>query len=106
MFTNLTFPMTAVYDEGELIRMKTAKKAVVQYLTYINFLDGALISTSDIYIVWFCKTLQNWKALLSTDLVDSGIYFEVTYNGDQDELYLDHYTKTANVKIPIQKEHA
>lgn len=84
---------------GEINRMKTAKKVVAEYLTeYLadEEWDHDQVEPSDIYIVWFCKTLQNWKALLSTDVIDTGIYFEVTFNGDKDELYLDHYTKTYN----------
>lgn len=46
----------------------------------------------DIYIVWKCKTLQNWKYLLSTSLYD-GMYYELTYNGDKGEWYLDAYKK-------------
>ena len=30
------------------------------------------------YIVWKCKTLQNWKYLMSTDLHD-GMYYELTW---------------------------
>ena len=56
------------------------------------------VTAEDVYVVWFCKTLQNWKALLSTDLPD-GMYFEVTYNGDKKEAYLDAYKKIRNVKI-------
>lgn len=56
------------------------------------------VTAEDVYVVWFCKTLQNWKALLSTDLPD-GMYFEVTYNGDKKEAYLDVYKKIRNVKI-------
>ena len=56
------------------------------------------VTAEDVYVVWFCKTLQNWKALLSTDLPD-GMYFEVTYNGDKKEAYLDAYRKIKNVKI-------
>jgi hypothetical protein len=52
----------------------------------------------DVYIVWFSKTLQNWKALLSTNLPD-GMYYEVTYNGDQHETYIDAYKKFDNVCI-------
>lgn len=48
-----------------------------------------------VYVVWCCKTLQNQKALLSTDLPD-GMYYEVTYNGDKNELYLDAYKKMKN----------
>lgn len=47
------------------------------------------------YIVWKCKTLQNWKYLMSTDLHD-GMYYELTYNGDKDEWYLDAYKKQEN----------
>ena len=51
----------------------------------------------DILLVWYCKTLQNNKALLFTPLL-AGMYFEATYNGDKDELYLDAYRKQENIK--------
>lgn len=46
----------------------------------------------DVYIVWFCKTIQNWKALVGTTLAD-GMYYEVTRNGNQNETYVDIYHK-------------
>ena len=52
-----------------------------------------------VYIVWQCKTLQNWKFLIGTDISD-GMYYEVTYNGDKDEWYLDAYKKVENRCIP------
>ena len=52
-----------------------------------------------VYIVWQCKTLQNWKFLISTDIPD-GMYYEVTYNGDKDEWYIDAYKKLENRCIP------
>ena len=51
------------------------------------------------FIVWKCKTLQNWKYLISTDLFD-GMYYELTFNGDSDEWYLDAYKKFENRVIP------
>ena len=51
-----------------------------------------------VYIVWKCKTLQNWKYLISTSLSD-GMYYELTYNGDKKEWYLDAYKKADNVCI-------
>ena len=51
-----------------------------------------------VYIVWKCKTLQNWKYLLSTTLYD-GMYYELTYNGDSKEWYLDAYKKFENKVI-------
>lgn len=53
-----------------------------------------------VFVVWYCKTLQNFKALLSTTLFD-GMYYEVTYNGDKDEIYLDIYKKFENRCIKI-----
>ena len=55
----------------------------------------------DVYTVWACKTLQNNKALLSTTLSD-GMYFECTYNGDKQEMYLDAYRKEKNVCIKVE----
>lgn len=52
----------------------------------------------DVYIVWQCKILQNWKFLISTSLLD-GMYYEVTYNGDKKEWYLDAYKKFENICI-------
>lgn len=45
-----------------------------------------------VFIVWKCKTIQNWKYLIATSLAD-GMYYEVTYNGDRHEWYLDVYKK-------------
>ena len=53
----------------------------------------------EVYIVWKCKALQNWKYLISTDLHD-GMYYELTYNGDWKEWYLDAYKKFENRRIP------
>lgn len=53
----------------------------------------------DVYIVWKAKILQNWKYLISSTLPD-GMYYEVTYNGDKKEWYLDAYKKFENVMVP------
>lgn len=50
---------------------------------------------ADVFIVWFSKTLQNWKALVSTTVSD-GMYYEITHNGDKKETYLDVYKKWEN----------
>lgn len=51
------------------------------------------VEPNDVFIVWMCKTLQNNKALAST-LV--GYYYELTYNGDRGEMYIDVYKKIMN----------
>lgn len=63
-----------------------------------NGLFHKTLTMDDVYIAWFCKTLQNWKAMVSTTVSD-GMYYEVTYNGDKQETYLDAYKKWQNVKI-------
>lgn len=52
----------------------------------------------DVYTVWKSKILQNWKYLISTTLFD-GMYYELTYNGDKKEWYLDAYKKFENVTV-------
>lgn len=48
-----------------------------------------------VYIVWKAKVLQNWKYLISSSLYD-GMYYELTWNGDKGEWYLDAYKKFEN----------
>jgi hypothetical protein len=57
-----------------------------------------ILALDDIFVVWFCKTLQNWKALLSTTRPDTR-YYEVTYNGWEKVAYLDVYVKERNREI-------
>lgn len=62
--------------------------------------DNIQITDDDVYVVWLCKTLQNNKALLSTTLHD-GMYYELTFNGDKGEIYLDAYKKFENRCIKL-----
>ena len=79
-----------------------AKQTVLDYVrAHLDVTDNVNVSINDIYVVWFCKTLQNWKALISTTLPD-GMYYEVTYNGDKKEIYLDAYKKFENKHIKVQ----
>lgn len=52
----------------------------------------------DVYTVWKCKVIQNWKYLISSTLHD-GMYYELTYHGDKKEWYLDAYKKFQKVVI-------
>lgn len=53
----------------------------------------------EVFTVWKAKVLQNWKYLISSTLPD-GMYYEMTYNGDKKEWYLDAYKKFENRCIP------
>lgn len=65
---------------------------------------GQPVKPEEVYIVWSCKTLQNFKALAGTPIDGDGLYYEFTYNGDADQLYFDVYKKQKNVCIDKAKE--
>jgi hypothetical protein len=76
-----------------------AKQIVVDYFnSHMDKTDGKQIGLEDVYVVWFCKALQNWKALLSTNVRD-GVYYEITHNGDKNETYVDVYKKWENYAV-------
>ena len=79
--------------------IKICKETVVDYVNkHVDRTDNVQITIDDVYIVWICKALQNWKALVSTTLYD-GMYYEITYNGDKGEAYVDVYKKWENFVV-------
>lgn len=80
---------------------KLCKKTIVDYFNgKAEKTDNIKISEENVFIVWSCKTLQNNKAMVSTTVSD-GMYYELTYNGDKQELYLDAYKKWENQCIKV-----
>lgn len=80
---------------------ETAIKIVAQYIE--EHLDKSDATPDfELYVVWKCKALQNWKYLISSSLPD-GMYYELTYNGDKHEWYLDAYKKFENRRI-VEKD--
>ena len=83
--------------------IKLCKEVIVDYFNNrVEITDDKKITEEEVFIVWSCKTLQNNKALVSTTISD-GMYYELTYNGDKQELYLDAYKKWENQCIKIEK---
>lgn len=85
-------------SEGGFIDRARGLVAGLYYSKSPNFLD-----LGDVYCVWFCKTLQNWKALISTNAKDDR-YYEVTHNGDTGETYVDAYSKVENIVVPPRRK--
>lgn len=71
--------------------IEAARKVLIENLGYQT------VKPEDMFIVWFCKTLQNWKAIISGRSIEE--FIEVTHNGDRNETYVDVYYKTKNVCI-------
>jgi hypothetical protein len=93
--------------EGQVCKMgndtflNLCKDIVVDYFNkHHDKSDGkkSEITKNDVFVVWSCKILQNNKALVSTTVSD-GMYYEITYNGDKNETYVDAYKKWENFCI-------
>lgn len=86
-------------NEKEFVAL--VKKTVADYANQnLDKADGKKITEDDVFIVWMCKTLQNSKAMASTTLFD-GMYYELTFNGDKQELYVDAYKKWQNFTVVV-----
>jgi hypothetical protein len=81
--------------------MAKALGAVVAYCNEISYAKTALskyLTTEDVKLVWFSKTLENWKALVITTLPDQ-LYYEVTYSGQNKDTCIDVYQKIDSVRV-------
>ena len=72
---------------------------IVKKYIYEHLDKSDNIPQFELFTVWKCKALQNWKFLISSSLHD-GMYYELTYNGDKHDWYLDAYKKFENRCIP------
>lgn len=72
-----------------------AKTAVIKV---VKEKYGEEYDIAGIQMVWFTHVLGNKKAIL-IDLGTNARLYEVTYNYEKDELYVDCYQKTENVKL-------
>ena len=77
------------------------KKTVADYANaHLDKSDGKQITEDDVFIVWLSRVLQNSKALASTTLFD-GMYYELTFNGNKCEMYVDAYKKWENFTVVV-----
>lgn len=59
---------------------------------------GDKLTIKDLHLVWFAKALGNFKCVI-IDLLPNQRYYECTYNGAKDELYVDIYEKQQNIVL-------
>lgn len=79
--------------------IRRCKHLVYEYTCeHLDKTDEVSINEDDVFVVWYSKSLQNHKSLLSTTISD-GMYYEITYNGDKEEIYFDAYKKWENKVI-------
>ena len=97
-FTQKSKELVAQYENT---RTEKQRMSTVKGMVEGKMWKQAVINPEDVYIVWWSKTLQNAKALLATDR-RNGMYYEVTLNGDKQELYFDAYTKESNTVVDVK----
>lgn len=62
--------------------------------------DVPQITKSDVYCVWFSYILGNAKCLISTTRPDHR-YYELTYDSNSLEVYVDTYVKVNNMEVSV-----
>lgn len=95
----LGIPFSSPDEEKGISPMETAQQIIYNESTRH---DGD-IGPFTAYVVWYAYILGGWKAVGSTSKPD-GRYFEVTYNKDADEFYVDTYIKISNRKLTNTSE--
>lgn len=82
------------------------EKAIEIVRNYImeHLYKSDLMSDFHVYTVWKCKVLQNLIYLICSTVFDGAtepynMYYELTYNGDKHEWYLDVYKKFQNAVV-------
>lgn len=61
------------------------------------------ITVENVHLVWNAYILGNMKAMFTTTKRD-GMYYEVTYNAQKNEVYFDAYKKTENKKLGFEHQ--
>jgi len=87
--------------------MTKAKLLVLRDFNELFFAANDVVNRArldEFYVVGFEKELQNWKGRVSTDIIP-GQYWEITYDGNKQQAYVDHYVKRSN-KVVTDEEYA
>lgn len=84
--------------------IQLAKRAVLDMIIETTDpTDGIDYDKIDIYFVTCTFILGSIKGMFSTTLPD-GKYYEVTYNHEKNEMYVDQYARTKQNVIKVNEE--
>ena len=61
--------------------------------------NGIETSEANMILVWGTKILQNWKSCIKSKASLNDLFYELTYNGNTDQLYVDVYKKFDQKRI-------
>ena len=71
------------------------KNALIEQLKRLYNEDFKI---EDLHLVWFSKILKNYKCVI-VDLRANQRYYELTFNGLSNEIYIDIYQKEHNIVV-------
>lgn len=88
----------------------TAPPSVVDYLLQAKiklveaYNEGVCyddpITVDMVNVVWWSKTLQNWKAVFIVGDGSNGVIYEMTHDGNKSQTYVNNYRHTNSLTIP------
>ena len=73
------------------------------YNEKLSSVDDEALMPINLNLVWFCYILGGWKVLLVPTIRQPQPYYEVTFNTNDGEAYIDTYHKVGNRKISLVK---
>ena len=78
----------------------SAKNAIIQA---VEKKYNEKLKIQEINTVWFCWILRNIKGIFADCKKNNERLYEVTYNSNKEEMYVDVYQKDDNQKIELSK---
>ena len=86
--------------EDKEFMIKSTDMVIEYYNNQVEITDNYTLKETDVYIVWMCSILGNNKALLSTTVPD-GMYYEITYDTNNNPFYFDAYKKWSHQEYKL-----
>lgn len=94
-------PNKDIHDPDRFLMM-AKRMAVDNYNKSRDAARSPELTMDAVYIVWFSKTLGNWKAIVASPIIKALIW-EIAYNAHRKECYIEVYKKLNSVKVRIDQ---
>jgi hypothetical protein len=108
-FSNIVAPDFPGESSLQMAKLSPTEMARYHAMMYVKAHRKELERTStgfkngDFKVLWISEILQNWKSIVTTWLTDD-MFFEVTYDGDKNQTYLDVYKKWDTIRISLGED--
>jgi hypothetical protein len=93
-------PVRSAPEDPDKFLLKAKALVVQNYNEHRDPKRSPVLTMDLVFITWFAKAPGSWKAVVCSSIV-RGLLWEVAYNGELNEAYLDIYKRLNHVKIPF-----